>query len=272
MTRRLRPYQVEAVAAIEGAWSDGMLRPAIVLPTGTGKTDVIARIATDAAGAGRRVLALAHRSELLDQITQRCQMHAPRIPVGRVQAERNQVRRPIIVAMAPTPANEKRRAQLPRPSLVICDEAHHAASPSQVAILSWAGSFDRTPTMGVTATMTRGDRRGLGDVWQDVVYQRSIKWAIDSGWLVEPRGRAVVTDHMDLAQAKVSRGDYQDGELGEMVAQDVDQIVKAWREHASDRITVAFTPNVDSARVLADEFRAAGVPVEEVYGHTPHAE
>lgn len=270
--RELRSYQREAVDAITGAWSDGMLRPAIVMPTGTGKTDVIAKIATDAAGAGRRVLALAHRSELLDQITQRCLMHAPSIPIGRVQAERNQTRRPITVAMAPTLASEKRRAQLARPDLVICDEAHHAASPSQMAILSWAGSFDHTPTMGVTATMTRGDRKGLGDVWQDVVYKRSIKWAIDSGWLVEPRGRAVVTDHMDLAAAKVSRGDYQDGELGEMVAQDVDQIVKAWREHASDRITVAFTPNVDSAQQLAEEFRAAGVPTGEVYGSTLHFE
>jgi superfamily II DNA or RNA helicase len=272
VTRVLRDYQREAVEAIEGAWSDGMLRPAIVLPTGCGKTDVIAKIATDAAGAGRRVLALAHRSELLDQITQRCGMHAPGIPVGRVQAARNQTQRPITVAMSQTLAGEKRRARMPRPDIVIIDEAHHAASPSQMAILQWAGSFDHTRTMGVTATMTRGDRRGLGDVWQDVVYRRSIKWAIDAGWLVEPRGRAVVTDHMNLETAKVSKGDYQDGELGEMVAQDVDQIVKAWIEHASDRLTVAFTPNVASAQTLADEFRAAGVAVGEVYGTTSHAE
>lgn len=271
-TRTLRNYQLAAVEAVEGAWDDGMLRPAIVLPTGTGKTDVIARIATDAAGAGRRVLALAHRSELLDQITERCGMHAPDIPVGRVQAARNQTQRPITVAMAPTLANEKRRSRMPRPDVVIVDECHHAASPTQMAILRWAGAFDHTRTMGVTATMTRGDRRGLGDVWQGVVYKKSIKWAIDSGWLVEPRGRAVVTDHMDLESAKVSKGDYQDNELGEMVAQDVDQIVKAWQEHAHDRLTVAFTPNISSAQQLADEFRAVGVSVGEVYGSTSHAE
>lgn len=272
MARQLRDYQREAVDAITDAWSDGMLRPAIVLPTGCGKTDVIAKIATDTAGAGGRVLALAHRSELLDQITERCRMHRPDIPVGRVQAQRDQIRRPITVAMAPTLAHAKRRARLPRPDVVIVDECHHAASPSQMAILRWAGAFDATRTMGVTATMTRGDRRGLGDVWQDVVYKRSIKWAIDSGWLVTPRGRAVVTDHMNLNAAKVSKGDYQNDELGEMVAQDVDQIVKAWREHAADRLTVAFTPNVDSARQLADEFRAADIPVGEVYGFTPHTE
>jgi hypothetical protein len=81
-----------------------------------------------------------------------------------------------------------------------------------------------------------------------------------------------VVEHLDLNTAKVSRGDYQDNELGAMVAQDVDQIVKAWLEHASDRITVAFTPNVESAQQLANEFRMAGVPTGEVYGSTPKAE
>lgn len=272
MTRQLRDYQLKACDAITNAWADGMLRPAIVLPTGTGKTDVIAKIATEAADQGKRVLAIAHRGELLDQISARCKMHAPKIPVGRVQAGRNEGRRPITVAMAPTLANEKRRTRLPRPDLVIVDEAHHAASPSQMAILRWAGSFDHTPTMGVTATMVRGDKRGLGDVWQDVVFSRSIQWAVKAGWLVEPRGRAVVTDHLDLDAAKVSRGDYQDNELGDMVSQDVDQIVKAWYEHAIERQTIAFTPNVASAQTLAMEFRAAGVPTGEVYGFTPAAE
>lgn len=272
MTRTLRDYQLEACEKITGAWTQGMLRPAIVLPTGTGKTDVIAKIATDAAQDGRRVLAIAHRGELLDQITARCKMHAPGIPVGRVQASRNEGRRPITVAMAPTLANPNRRNRLPRPDVVIVDEAHHAASPSQMAILGWAGSFDHTPTMGVTATMVRGDKKGLGDVWQKVVYSKSIKWAIKSGWLVEPRGRAVVIDHLDLETAKVSKGDYQDNELGDMVSQDVDQIVQAWLKHASDRRTVAFTPNVASAQALANEFRMADIAVGEVYGFTPAAE
>lgn len=270
--RKLRPYQVDAVEAIRGAWHGGINRPAIVLPTGTGKTDVISQIATDAARDGKRILALAHRSELLDQITARCKMHAPEVGVGRVQAGRNEGRRPITVAMAQTLASDKRRGRLQPPELIIVDECHHAASPSYMDILSWGGSFDATPTMGVTATMTRGDKRGLGDVWQKVVYHKDIKWAVDQGWLVQPKGRAVVVSHMNLNQAKVSRGDYQDSELGEMVEQDVDQIVKAWLTHASDRITVAFTPNVSSAEALAAEFRAAGVETGEVYGHTPHTE
>lgn len=270
--RPLRPYQIEAVQAVRTEWALGVTRTAVVLPTGAGKTDVIARIATDEVAAGGQVLAIAHRGDLLDQIAERCRMHAPTIPVGRVQASVNQTKLPITVAMAPTLASEKRRALMPKPTLVICDEAHHAASPSQMAILSWAGSFDHVRTMGVTATMTRGDKRGLGDVWETIAFERDIQWAIRSGWLVEPKGRAVVVDHLDLASAKVSRGDFQDAELGSMVTQDVDQIAKAWQEYASDRITVAFTPNVESARALMAEFLARDIPTEMVLGSTPQAE
>lgn len=272
MVRTLRRYQQEAVDAIHGSWLSGVTRTGIVMATGLGKTSVIGKIATDEARAGGRVLCLAHRGELLDQISATCQAFASDIPVGRVQAGRNEGRRPITVAMAQTLASEKRRQRLRPPTKIIVDECHHAASPSYMQILSWAGAFDHTPTLGVTATMTRGDRRGLGDVWQEVCFSRDIQFGIKNGYLVEPRGRAVVTDHMDLNAAKVSRGDYQDNELGEMVAQDTDQIVKAWQEHAADRLTVAFVPTVDSARALTDEFRAVGVPVGEVYGSTSQTE
>lgn len=301
MTRHLRDYQGEAVVAIYDEW-DGVTRTAAVMATGLGKTDVIAKVATDEAAGGGRVLILAHRGELLDQIAERCRMHRPDIAVGRVQAGRNESRRPITVAMAPTLANAKRRARTPKPTLVIVDECHHAVSDGYLAILRWAGCLPEegevvpadwrgTPMLGVTATLTRGDKRGLGDVFESVAFTRDIAWAIthgpsdddplvslpvgqgaSHGWLVRPRGRVVVADHMDLEHAKVSRGDFQDRELGELVSQDTDQIVKAWAEHAADRLTVAFVPSIQSANDLRDEYLGAGVPAEIVIGSTPPAE
>lgn len=274
--RELRDYQLEAVGSVYNEWEESRLRVAIVMATGLGKTDVIATVATRAARAGKRVLILAHRAELLDQITERCQMHAPEVGVGRVQAQRHESRRPITVAMAPTMRTEKRRARMTRPDVVIVDECHHAASPSYVSILEWAGAAGETvttPLLGVTATLTRGDKKhGLADVFDEPPFTRDTAWAIEQGWLVRPHGRCVVTSHMDLDKAKVSKGDYQDGELGDMVAQDVEEIVKAWQNLAEDRITVAFTPNVDSAEQLAATFRAQGVATGEVYGHTPQEE
>ncbi len=63
----LRPYQEEARASIHREWDEGRLRTLLVLPTGTGKTIVFAKIAEDIVRDGGRVLILAHRGELLEQ-------------------------------------------------------------------------------------------------------------------------------------------------------------------------------------------------------------
>jgi superfamily II DNA or RNA helicase len=272
MTRVLRKWQAEAIEAVRDEWSSGVSRTAVVAATGLGKSSVIGKLAVDEVHAGGRVLLLAHREELLTQLTDTCKAFDEKVPVGRVQGGMHQARRPITVASVATVRNPKRQSRMIRPSLIVVDECHRAVSPSHMKTLAWAGAFDGTRALGVTATMTRGDKKGLGDVWESVALVRDIKFGIDEGYLVKPRGRVVVAHHMDLNKAKVSRGDYQDGELGEMVAQDADEIVKAWVEHASDRLTVAFVPTVDSAHELRDAFLAQGVAAEAVIGSTPTAE
>jgi superfamily II DNA or RNA helicase len=283
MTRQLRDFQAEAVDSVREEWQAGSHRDDGHPAHRHGKTDVIAKLVTDEAAAGGRALVLAHRGELLDQISQRCGMHNPRLPIGRVQADDDQTRRPITVAMTPTLAKADRRERLPRPSLVVVDECHHITSPSNMAILEWAGCLDETdPTrlLGVTATPSRSDdaKRGIGMVLQSVAFSRDIAWAIRAGWLVPPRGLAVVTSHMDLDTAKLNRGDYQDRDLGEMVSQDVGEIVRAWQTYAVDadypqgRITIAFTPTVAAAAELAQAFELAGVKAEAVLGSTKQPE
>lgn len=272
MTRSLRQWQREAINAVRAEWDSGVTRTAVVAATGLGKSLVIGRLAVDEAHAGGRALLLAHRKELLTQLTATCRELDPAVPVGRVQAERNETRRPITVASVATLRSEKRQAGMPRPSLIVIDECHRAVSPSHLKILAWAGAFDSTRTLGVTATMVRGDHKGLGDVFESVALKRDIKFGISKGLLVPPRGKVVVTEKLDLTAAKISRGDYQDGELGEMVSQSADEIAKAWIEHAENRITVAFAPTVDSARELRDAFLALGVPAEAVTGQTRERE
>ena len=63
----LRPYQKEAVEAICKEWSEGHQHTLLVLPTGTGKTVVFAKVVELKVGEGKRVLILAHRNELLEQ-------------------------------------------------------------------------------------------------------------------------------------------------------------------------------------------------------------
>lgn len=128
--------------------------------------------------------------------------------------------------------------------------------------------------LGVTATLGRSDRFGLGDLIaaDDVAFTYDIAFGVAGGHLVEPRGKVVVAEHLDLSQVPTSKGDYQDKRLGEIVIQDAPQIVDSWLAHGEDRTTVAFTPNVESATVLRDAFLAAGVTAELVTGKTPTVE
>lgn len=278
MARELRSYQAQAVKAWHADVERGNTRSAVVLPTGTGKTDVGCGVIVPWAaerGPGS-VLALAHRDELLNQVTERIGQHDPMLPVGRWQAGRKDAGRPITVASIQTlwrdGAWEAFERANGRPSLILADECHHCPSPAYMRTLREAGSFHHVPTLGLTATMVRGDRIGLGDVWQSVAFQRDIAWAISQRFLVPPRGKVIVIQSLRLEDAKVTAGDYQDGELGSMIEQGADEIVDAWVKHAEGRITASFSPTVESAYALADEFNARGVPAAVVVGETPKDE
>lgn len=284
MTRELRPYQADAYAAVRDEWAAGRLRTAIVHATGLGKGDLIGKMCVDEAAAGGDVLVLAHRDEILRQLGDRCRAYDPGARVGRVQAERTERQHRITAASIQTVAARVRKMdgademtrrrlerKIPRqPTLVLVDEAHRACSDSYLSTLRHYGVLDdQVRTCGFTATFVRGDRRGLGDVFQSVADRKGIKWAVEHGHLVRPRGKVVVADHVDLNAAKVNRGDYQDADLGEMVAQDVDQIVKSWCEYAHERLTIAFVPTVASGEDLREAFRRMGVAADLVTGATP---
>lgn len=68
----LRPYQKEAVDAIEAEWRKGTKRTLLVLPTGTGKTIVFCTIAKDCVMSGDRVLILAHRGISIHAFRREC--------------------------------------------------------------------------------------------------------------------------------------------------------------------------------------------------------
>lgn len=287
--RVLRDFQAEAATKVRDGWAAGDVRQAVVHATGLGKTTLIAHFAAEEAARGGSVLILAHRAKLLRQISATVREFRPDVPVGFVAGTRDQRGFPITCAMTSTLARPARRARLKRPTLVIYDEAHHAPAAGNRAIMEWAGCYEDVRALGVTATLVRGDKLKPSMVWPSVADERDIAWGcthgpdpadplrsipceLGNGWLVPPRGRVVVVDHMDLSKVKTSRGDYVQSELGEMVEQDVDQIAKAWLDHGENQPTVAFTPSISSAVALAAEFGALGVPVGTVFGTQSEAD
>ena len=136
--RELRPYQLEAVAAVHEAWGRDVRRPAVVLPTGTGKSTVIAQIAVDARARGLRVAMLAHRGELLGQMADSVlavDPHGPR--PGIVQAGLDESTEAIIAGSFQTLVNAERRHRIGRRDIILCDEAHHLPAETYTGAVSY---------------------------------------------------------------------------------------------------------------------------------------
>lgn len=282
----LRPYQRDAVSAALRAVDDGVQRPAIVLPTGAGKSVVIGGLFKEHVfrsmlnHTGRRAVVVAHRTELIEQNADKIRRVAPNLRVGIVKAERDQTGHDVISASVQSLVAKRngrpRMSYISDVGLVVIDEAHHAAADSYMQVLAHFGCFndDGAWALGLTATMIRGDDKALGDIWQDVVYSKSIAWMIEQGWLVRPRGLRVRIPDLNLAKVRKSRGDYSDGALGEAIEGSMapELVAKAYAEHAPGKQGILFAPTVATAELYRDALREVGITAELVAGITPDDE
>jgi superfamily II DNA or RNA helicase len=300
---KLRPYQSEALTAIN-EHLQVYNRVACVLPTGLGKTVVFAHLIKRAADEGKRALVLVHREELAEQAAAKVHSVAPHLTVGIVKAERNEVDADVIVASVQTLARPERRADLMGRGIgvVIVDECHHAVARTWMEVLADFGCFAvaepgdappeiggatervhpaSVPCVGFTATLDRTDGKGLGDVWEVVAYERDILYGIDNGYLTDIRGQQVTVDGLDLATVAKSRGDYQEGKLGEALeASGAGEVIaQAYLEHATIaypeadttgeydvRQGVLFAPTVATAYSFAQSLNDVGIETAVIEG------
>src|SRR5467141_120904 len=272
--RRLtpRPYQYEAVAALLAATARGVQRPLLVLPTGTGKTIVFALLVQRRGG---RSLILAHRDELIQQAVDKLRLVDPTLPLGIVQAERDELTAPTVVASVQTLSRRPRLARLvPDFQTIVIDEAHHALAPTYRRILDYcrAGRPDGPLVVGVTATPERGDHHSLREVFEGIVYQKTLLEMMQAGYLVDLRALQVLLQ-ADFDALRTPHGDFVEAELETLLlaANAPAQVLAAFQAHAADRKALLFTPTVALAYAMAATFRTAGIPAEALDGTTPLA-
>lgn len=276
----LRDYQRDALLALRKGWADGLRRLGISLPTGTGKTHVMANLGKEEAddtSDNRRILFVLHRDELIHQTVAKLQATVtPGTSIGVLKAERNELGARIIVASVHSLRSEKRLAMLPPIKLAIIDEAHVSVSPTYKRLFQQLRVFDADGARlaGFTATWTRSDDVGLGDVWEEVVYARGIKWAIKEGHLVPPTAIQVGAG-VDLADVRIDRakGDYRESDLGKAVMLEElrETVVLGCQRHAPGRPAVMFAPTVESAEYFGHGLREAGITAEGIFGHVSSA-
>jgi superfamily II DNA or RNA helicase len=276
--RQLRDYQVAAADAVEADWASGKNRVGVVLPTGSGKSSVIGEIARRAYRRGQRVVAMAHRGELLDQMKRDLLAVDPTIPasdIGIVRAEEDDHHCPIVFAMLQTLATARRREALGKRDVILWDEVHHAGAEGFHTTFSELGGYDDALMCGLTATMYRNERGviGLGDVIQKISYEKDIRWAIKKGFLVQPRGLTVRIKGLDaLNDVRSVAGDFHQGELAEVMEACTQYVVDAIKLHAAERRPIIFAASVDAAHHIADALTDADFPAVAVTGAISYAD
>lgn len=270
---QLRPYQDDAVDAVIAAYRSGMRRPGLAIATGGGKTIVLAEVIRR---SNERALVIAHRKELIDQAAQKISfVGIDREDIGIVMASRNEVDRPVVVASIQTISSPERIKQLGEFGLIVYDEAHHSVSPTAIVALRQLGMGPGLPTkgLGVTATWDRADGTGLDAIWEQIVYQVDIEALIASGHLCDIRALTIET-HLDISSIGTRAGEYDMAEVEKRIVNSdyADTLAHAVAEHALERTSLVFAPNVATAYVYRDALREAGLTSEVVSGKTPKAE
>lgn len=259
---QLRPYQHEALhggrdyPGIFAALSEHG-SSVLVLPTGCGKTEVFAQVVEECLRRGRRALVVAHRAELIgqafDKIAARTSVSPWNLGVEMAQQRAADHHR-VVVASVQTLAGrrlEKFRAE--DYGLLVVDEAHHATATTYRRILDHfaAGGTHR---LGVTATPHRMDGKGLGEVFASVAYVYEIADAVADGWLVPIVGKIVLDEALDLSRVRTTAGDYNLGDLGEVMerAPAVALVAKGVVDSAGERPAIVYAVTVDQAHAIAE--------------------
>ncbi len=277
----LRDYQELAVALVGEAVRAGRRRLYVELPTGTGKSRVLAEVARATLADGGGVLVVAHRRELVRQLAATmgavtgqaagivmAGTHEPaaRLVAGSVQTLRGRRLDDVL------------RAEPVR--LLILDEAHHVTARNAYGRLvrRVEQAHPAAVTLGATATPYRADSARMQDVLTDCVFTRSVPAMQDAGWLAPLDWRRVELSELDLTRVKTGRvggdTDYSPSVLAALVntSRSVAAVVAATVREVGSRRCVVFAVDVAHAQALAAAYRRAGLSAEAVWGQMPPVE
>ena len=279
----LRPYQQQAVDAVYQhlRWRDD--NPVVVIPTGGGKTPVMATICRDAVETWNgRVLILAHVKELLQQSVDKLKQVCSDLPVGVYSAglKRRDTEHAVIVAGIQSVY--KRACELDAFDLILVDECHLIPAEGEGMYRQFLSETrvlnPQVRVVGFTATPFRLD---AGPICRDdhflnaICYEVGVRQLIADGFLSPLISKAGIAK-TDTSQLHVRAGEFVASEV-EAAMDDAALVEAACAEIAEitrDRQSVLiFASGVQHGRhvcrVLAEKH---GIDCGFVCGETPDGE
>ncbi len=258
----LRPYQEQFVKATLEKFRDHS-KLLGVAATGSGKTVMFSNIAELVSPV--RTLILAHREELLTQAQDKLFRSTGLAAQIEKAEQRASHQANVVVASVQTLMGDKRLQRWPRDhfGLVVVDEAHHVLADSYQKVLSHFDPYAKV--LGVTATPDRGDKRSLGEYFEDISYEIGLHELIKQNYL-SPIVVRTMPVQINLGGVRTTAGDYNDADLGNAIEPFLESIVGALGAAIGNRKTLVFLPLVRTSKLFVDLCHRAGLTAEHIDG------
>ncbi|PRD16741.1 DEAD/DEAH box helicase [Pantoea coffeiphila] len=287
MSFTLRPYQQEAVDATVSYFRRSAEPAVIVLPTGAGKSLVIAELARVARG---RVLVLAHVKELVAQNHAKYQAYDLEADIFAAGLQRKESQAKVVFGSVQSVA--RNLAQFDdRFSLLIVDECHRISdaddSQYQQIINQLRQRNPQLRLLGLTATpyrlgkgwiyqfhyhgMVRGSEQAI---FRDCIYELPLRYMIKHGFLVPPERLDMPVVQYDFSRLQAQEnGLFSEADLNRELKQQqriTPHIIQQIVEFAQERQGVMiFAATVEHAREIlgllpgSKALISAGTPAAE---------
>nr|WP_295710361.1 DEAD/DEAH box helicase [uncultured Halomonas sp.] len=275
-TPQLRPYQQEAVKRVVGHFRASSEPALVVLPTGSGKSLVIAELARLARG---RVLVLAHVRELVEQNHAKYQAYGLEADIFSAGLKRKEATRQVVFGSVQSVVRNLERFNDANFTLLVIDESHRVslnedASYGQV-IEHLRRQNPQLKILGLTATpyrlgqgfiyfrhhhgMVRGSEESF---FRDCVFEQPLRLMVKQGYLAAPKRLDMAIEGYDFSALKpASSGLFQEEALNRVVA---------GSRATPGIIEQIIARGVDRQGVMI--FAATVAHAEEIMGYLPTAE
>ena len=225
-----RSYQTAAVDSIFKYFADGNKgNPLVALPTGTGKSVVIARFLQRiySQWPQQRILMLTHVKELIEQNYEKLLIAWPTAPAGVYSAGLGRKELHHRITFAGIASIAKKSHLVGKVNLIIIDECHLVSPDDETMYRTFISELllinPSMKVIGLTATPWRvglGSLLEEGGLFTDFCFNatdmRSFNWFIDEGYLVPLIPRPMKTE-LDITGVGTLGGDFKQKSLQEAV-------------------------------------------------------
>lgn len=258
----LRPYQDKIINSTRESLRLGKRSPLIVSPTGSGKTVMFSYFCSQVVAKKKSVLVLAHRVELLEQISEtllKFKVDHGFIAPGYQKQYHKSVQVGSVFSVV------RKLGRIPTPDLIIIDEAHHACKDStwEKVIRFYSKS---AYVIGVTATPCRLSGEPLGDVFDDMITGPTVKELIDIGSLSDYK--VFAPGSLDTSQFRMRMGDFDKKQIDEAMDRPTitGDIINEYRKKSNGKRAAFYGCSVKHAENAAAQFKANGISSASIDG------